>query len=502
MTSEQTEFIERHGLWTEEQKEAAEQVKNEVEKHELEVIRLSWPDQHGLLRGKFLSKDTFLSALESGLEITMGPFFFDTANDIVFNPFIAGGGFEMPELSGSPNVRMVPDPLTFRILPWAPKTGWLLADLYFRDGRPFPFAPRSILKAALDELRDKGYEFVAGLEVEWHLTRIVDPMLEPEHLGAPGNPAEPPRVMPVAHGYSYLLENHLDEIDTVLQPLRSALLDLEMPLRTIDDEWGPSQVETIFDVMPALEAADAMVLFRSATKQICRRQGYLATFMCQPAIAGFYASGWHLHSSLAHTETGENLFTPQGQGEPLSQIGKHYVAGILDHASASSVFTTPTISGYRRVKPFSLAPDRVTWGFDNRGAMIRVISSPGDPSSHVENRAGEPAANPYLYIASQVVAGLDGIYNRTEPPPIADEPYAQTDQPVLPPTLQQALAVLKQDTFFREKFGDRFVDYLIRIKENEWNRFAQSLEGQESALEEKVPDQVTAWEHKEYFELF
>ncbi|MCW3551316.1 glutamine synthetase, partial [Burkholderia cenocepacia] len=131
--------------------------------------------------------------------------------------------------------------------------------------------------------------------------------------------------------------------------------------------------------MPGLEVADTMCLFRNAVKQIARRHGYLASFMCRPSIPGFYASGWHLHQSLAHRETGENLFMPE-PGEPLSQLGQHWVAGLLEHAREASSFATPTINGYRRRRPNSLAPDRVCWAIDNRAAMVRVIAAPGDPA--------------------------------------------------------------------------------------------------------------------------
>lgn len=406
-------FIGRNGLFTPEQEDAAERLRAEVERNGLEVVRMSWPDQHGLLRGKSLTVPAFLNALTNGIEITMAPFFFDTANAIVLNPFSVGGGFGDPALSGSPNVIMVPDPATFTILPWAPGTGRVLCDLYMRDSSPFPYAPRFILKNALEQLRQTGYNFLAGIEIEWYLTRILDPRLK-DNPGAPGNPAAPPEVEPAARGYNYLLESHLDEVDHVLHPLRQHILALGLPLRSTDDEWAPSQIECSFDVLGGLAAADAVVLFRSAVKQVCRRAGYLATFMCTPAVPGFYASGWHLHSSLQSADTGANAMIP-GDGELLSEVGRHYVGGTLAHAIAASVFTTPTINGYRRLRPYSLAPDRLTWGLDNRAAMMRVIGSPGDPATHVENRVGEPAANPYLYIAAQVASGLDGVVSKTDP---------------------------------------------------------------------------------------
>src|SRR5256885_1492686 len=144
-------FIDRHGLWSDAQKAAAVEVLKKIEQDGIQMIRLSWPDQYGLLRGKMLSVAALRSAFGSGSEITMAPFFFDTASAIVFNPFSSDGGLGNPELAGSPNVVMVPDPTTFRVLPWADRTGWMLADLYMRSGRPFPLSPRALLKKARSE---------------------------------------------------------------------------------------------------------------------------------------------------------------------------------------------------------------------------------------------------------------------------------------------------------------------------------------------------------------
>lgn len=488
-------FIELHGLWSDAQKAAAAEVLQQIEKAGLQMVRLSWPDQYGLLRGKMLSVAALRSAFASGSEITMAPFFFDTASAIVFNPFSADGGFGSAELAGSPNVVMVPDPTTFRILPWADRTGWMLADLYMTSGRPFALSPRTILKKALGELQELGYDYQAGLEVEWYLTRIVDPCLEPETLGGPGTPAAPPKVMPVAKGYSYLLENHLDEVEPIMAEVRQHLLALGMPLRSIEDEWAPSQMETTFDVMPGLDVADTMVLFRNAVKQICRRRGYLASFMCKPAIPGFYSSGWHLHQSLTARDTGTNAFIPE-PGEALSALGRSYVGGLLEHACAASSFTTPTINGYRRRRPYSLAPDRVSWAKDNRAAMVRVISAPGDSASRVENRVGEPAANPYLYLASQVFSGIDGIRRQLDPGPLQETPYA-ADVTILPRNLSEALDVLETSKFFREAFGEEFIRYWMHLRRSEWKRFVDA-EGQVDFS----GDPVTNWEHREYFELF
>jgi glutamine synthetase len=491
-------FVEKYGLHSAEQSQAAQQSLESIKEQGIEVVRLVWPDQYGLLRGKALTAASYAAALETGGEITMAPFFFDPANAIVLNPFTPDGGFAVDGLGGSPNVRMVPDPGTFTVLPWVDNTALVFADLYLNDGRPFPLAPRTILKQTLASLAQHGSRLIAGLEMEWYLTRLVDDRLGTGSLGAPGSPADPPQVAPVARGYSYLLVEHLDEIDDVLKPIRKALLQMGLPLRSFDDEWAPSQVETTFDVLDGLAAADSAALFRTTVKQIAKRHGHIASFMCTPAIAGFYANGWHLHTSLADISSGENLMVPTDNA-PLSELGQHYVGGTLAHGIAASVFTTPTVNGYRRRRPYSLAPDRLAWGQDNRAAMMRVISAPNDKASHVENRVGDSAANPYLYIAAQAAAGLDGILNKTDPGPISEDPYA-AQVPQLPTSLAEAVDALEADSFHREAFGDVFVDYLVTMKRSEVSRYNAWVEANPDPA--SYVNGVTDWEHREYFELF
>lgn len=494
----QNGFIARHKLWNDEQKAAVERILAEIQEKNLRLIRVAWADQHGISRAKTLTIPAFLSALEDGIDFNTGPLFFDTANAIVFNPFIKGGGFDLEELTGCPNYGLIPDPLTFRVLPWAPQTGWILSDAYLKTGEPLPFDSRQIARKAFRDLNALGYDLYAGLEVEFSLTKIVNDEINPALLGAPGDPGEPPQVRPVARGYQYQLEAHNDEIDEILQIIVQSVEELGLPLRTIEDEWGPSQIEVTFAPMRGIEAADAMLLFRSAVKQICKRHGYLATFMCRPGIPGFYSSGWHLHQSLIDNESGKNLFMPEVETEHLSVLGKQYIAGVLKHARAASVFTTPTVNGYKRFKPNSLAPDRAGWGVDNRGAMVRVLGGYGIKSTHFENRAGEPAANPYLYIASQIFSGLDGIENRLDPGRPSDEAYADDREP-MPKSLAEAIEALRANEMFHNKMGKLFVDYIIKMKESEVSRYKAYVEREKIADDGNI---VTHWEHKEYFEIF
>src|SRR6201993_5394117 len=413
-------FVERHGLWSEEQREAARALRKIAEEKNLETIRLSFADQHGILRGKTLIAAEAIASLESGCGITTSLLAKDTSHKTVFPVFTAGGGFGLKEMEGAADALMVPDPTTFRVLPWSPTSGWVLCDIYFGNGKPVPFSTRQLYRSVLNKLGGRGYDFVAGLEVEFHLFKLEDAHMTPQDSGQPGTP---PDVSLLWHGYQYLAEQRYDVMEPALEIIRRDIIALGLPLRSVELEFGPSQCEFTFQPTTGLAPADTMVLFRSAVKQIARRHGYHATFMCRPKLPNVFASGWHLHQSVVSRDGGENAFMAKKGARPLSPSGRHYLAGLLQHARASALFATPTINGYKRYRAYSLAPDRAIWGRDNRGVMVRVLGGPGDPATRLENRIGEPAANPYLYMATQILAGLDGVDRTVEPPPPADTPY-------------------------------------------------------------------------------
>nr|WP_269328804.1 glutamine synthetase family protein [Kineosporia babensis] len=385
-------------------------------------------------------------------------------------------------MTGLPDGVLVPDPLTFKVLPWLEGTGWILSELHYRSGERVPFDTRGVLTEQLTRLGDEGFEYVSGIEMEFYLTRLVDPMLGFEDSGYP--PA-PPKVTAVGHGFQYLTESRGDEIEPILSVLRDNLVELGLPLSTIEDEWGPGQVEFTFEPLTGKATADAAVLARTVIKQLARRHGYHATFMARPALPNAFSSGWHLHQSL-RSSAQANAFAGSAPDELLSPTGTQFMAGLLEHALACSVLTTPTVNGYKRYRPDSFAPDRIAWAEENRGAMVRVAGARGDANTHLENRIGDPAANPYLYLASQIASGRDGLRRGLDPGASADEPYLAAAT-ALPATLEQAVGHFSESKLLRAEFGEAFVDYLTMIKRHEVSRFNAA---------------VTDWEHREYFEVY
>jgi glutamine synthetase len=495
--NEGTTFIEKHGLWGEEQKRLAADVLRRIDAERLRFVRLAWGDAHGYVRAKTLTIPAFVSALTSGYNIGVATTTLDSAGARVFASFTRGGGMGLAEMTGSPNLTIVPDPSTFRILPWAERVGWIIGDEYFNDGGPFHFSPRQLLRKTLGRLGDLGFAAMIGPEIEWYLLRITADQLSEENIGAPGIRGRPIKTAPVEPGYHYHSESNMDLMQPVFDALGGAFEALGLGLRSIENEWGPGQVECTFAPRAALDAADNAFLFRTATRQICRRLGYFATFMCRPALKGFYSSGWHLHQSLIDASTGGNLFTPRQASEILSPLGQSYLAGLLQYAVPATVFATPTVNGYRRFRPNSLAPDRATWAYDHRGAMVRVLGGIDDPATRLENRIGEPAANPYLFIVSQLVAGLAGIETNATLPPPSDEPYA-AERPMLPKSLPEALEALDKEPLFRRALGDTFIDYFVKLKRSEAERYARWLKDAGMS----PGDEPSEWEQNEYFDFF
>src|SRR6266568_1374855 len=451
----QAGFVARHGLYTPEQAAAAEAVAGRIREHELRTVRLTVVDQHGHPRSKSLAPEVAIAAMSNGLDFSGAIYSLDSGNQVFVPPFAAGGGFGIDEFTGFPDIVLVP--------------------------------------RMLGELGEAGYDFLAGIEIEYYIVKLTGEPVTPENAGFT---PPPPGVSVFELGYQYLSEVRLDGVASTLEAIRDGLAAVGLPPRSMEDEWGPGQMEFSFSPIAGLAAADAVVLFRSAVKQICQRRGLLATFMCRPALPNFFSSGWHLHESLLARPDGGNAFA--SETDYLSQTGRRFVAGLIEHAMPMTVFSAPTVNGYKRFRPYSFAPDRVTWALENRGALIRAQGAPGDANSHVENRMGEPAANPYLYMAANIAAGLDGIRRELDPPPpIEADPYA-ADAPMLPTSLADAVAALDKDTFFRDAFGGTLIDYLLQMKRAELARH-------DAAVAENPPPEgqdVTDWEMREYFEFY
>lgn len=475
-------FIEKHGCWSEAQKKQAIEVLAKVEKEKIKSIRIGWGDVHGIIRGKTVSVEELKNCFRDGRDFQGCFGLLDPTNHPIYPPFSSKDEVGIPELIGLPDMVLVPDPSTFRVVPWVDGTASILSDAYFLNGKPAPFCTRRILREQIGKLAKDGYSMMIGLELEFGIFKMLDPKLEAINSGWP---PQAPSVNLSCHGYQYLSEVTADRLHDVLNELKTNLEAYGMPLLTMEIEFGPSQFEINLRPMPALEAADAVLAIRSCIKQICWRQGYHATFMARTNLPNCFVSGWHLHQSLWTIGDEKSAFL--SPDSLLSKLGMNFVGGIVEHAPGTSLLSTPTINGYKRYMPDSFAPTRACWGYENRGVMVRVLGGAGNPLSHIENRAAEPSANPYLYIAAQIIAGRDGVKKNIDPGKPTIGGYAAEDKPKLPMNIFEAIEGFKKDDVVKKELGETFANLLVKMKEFEVNRFMTS---------------VTDWEMQEYFDMY
>ena len=426
----QSGFVAQHGLYTPEQQAAADELADRIRELGLRTVRLIVVDQHGIPRGKALDPAVAIAAMRNGLDFSGAIYSLDSGNQVFVPAFAAGGGFGIDELTGFPDVVLVPDPATFQVLPWADRTGWMLCDVYFSSGAPMPLDGRGLMRRQLAALGEAGFDYLAGIEVEYYIVKNEQTTIIPENAGfTPVAPA----VSVLERGYQYLSEVRLDSVNSTLEMIRDGLAGVGLLPRSMEDEWGPGQMEFSFSPIGGLAAADAVVLFRSAVKQMCQRRGLLATLHVPARAAELL---------LLRLAPARVAAVPDGRAERVRQRGRGAVAGgpplrgrPARARDADDLFATPTVNGYKRYRPYSFAPDRVCWAVENRGALVRVQGAPGDANSHIENRMGEPAANPYLYMAANIAAGLDGMRRKADPPPpVEADPYA-IEAPMLPTSL-------------------------------------------------------------------
>jgi len=441
-----------------------------VEADGIETIRVVFTDPHGILRGKTITAAALPGALAEGVRMPSTLLLKDIAHRTVFPVWATEGA----PFKGASDVVLRPDPASFRVLPWSPHSALIHCDVTHVDGRPVAFSSREMLRHAKHGLDMEGLHGVFGLEVEFQIYRVLDPRLAPHHATMPG---APPLVEHTAQGYQYLTETRYDAVEPLLDDIRRAAQAMGMDVRSVEIEMGPSQYEVTFAPGGPEEIAEMAVNFRMLAREVCARQGYLASFMPKPGLPNAVANGWHLHQSLRNNSR-RNLFTPEGDG--LSETAARWVAGLLERARSACLLTNPVVNSYKRFAPNQLAPTRIGWAHDHRGAMIRVIGGPGDPASRIENRLPDSAANPFHAIAAQMLSGVPalGARDRPLPPPLSD--VHAPDATPLPASLGEAIEAFEAHPMFPPEVSD----WLLTLKRAEWDRYLAH---------------VSDWEQAEYF---
>ena len=474
--------LARCGLLDKQSADASLSLVSAVEQSGLETIRLLFADQHGILRGKTVVASALPSVLANGLGVPGTLLLKDTSHRTSFPVWTDTTSEHTGPLAGAADVLLVPEPATFRELPWTSKSAWVFCTPVLKDGTAIDFAPRTVLQRSVEQLAAQNLQLIVGLEVEFHVFELLDAHREHADTSMPG---KAPLTRALAQGYQFLTETRYADLEPVMDDLRHHCEQLQLPIRTMEVEMGPSQFEFTFEPADPLTHANNMMMFRTMVKEVCARQGLHASFMCRPKLDNVASNGWHLHQSVIDISSGRNLMMPEA-GTKLSPLAGQWIAGLLAHARESCLLTTPTVNGYKRYQPYQLAPDSIQWGRDNRGAMIRDLTRPEDTASRIENRVAETAANPYYFFASQIFSGLSGVTQQLAPPDAVERPYDNSSDS-LPGSLIEAIDAFDQSPLYRNMCGDGFVDYLTTLKRAEWKRYSMT---------------VSDWEHTEYFSLF
>ena len=446
-------------------------------------------------RSKSLSAEVAIAAMSNGLDFSGAIYSLDSGNQVFVPAFAAGGGFGIDELTGFPDVVLVPDPSTFRVLPWADRTGWMLCDVYFSSGAPMPLDGRGLMRRALS-VAGRRWIRLPGRDRDRVLHR--QGRLRPDRAGERRVHPRPAAVSVFQRGYQYLSEVRLDSVSATLEAIRDGLNAVGLPPRSMEDEWGPGQMEFSFSPIGGLAAADAVVLFRSAVKQMCQRRGLLATFMCRPALPNFFSSGWHLHESLISRADGQQRVR-QRRTRRLSPVGRQFVAGLLEHALPMTLFATPDRQRLQAL-PAVLVRARpgLLGGREPRRAGAGPGRAPATPTATSRTAsASRPPTRTSTWRPTSRPASTASAGSWSRPPPVEADPYA-AEATMLPTSLREAVGALVEDTFYRKAFGDGVVDYLIQMKRAELARY-------EAAIAENPPpdgQDVSDWEMREYFEFY
>jgi glutamine synthetase len=428
----------------------ADDVLRRAAAEDVDLIRIVFVNNSGVPRGRVVDRETLPDVLDGGTNVTHAMQSFNALDRLA------------PEGRYGPagEVRVVPDPDTFTVLPYDERAGLLLAELHDLHGDPWAAGPRARLRAYLDELADDGYVPKLGYESEFYYRRETDD-----------------GVVPFDDSTCFSTEGMRNAHDVILDTV-DALEAQGMGLAAYYPEYGPGQQELVVDHDAGVAAADDAVRFGETVRAVAADHGLDATFRPKP-FPELPGSGQHVHLSL--WRDGENvLYDPDAAGPyPLSETGRAFVGGLLAHAPALVAITAPTVESYDRLAPGMWASAYVCWGEDNREAAVRMPSvdrSAPEATTRVEFKPADNTANPYLAQLALVAAGLDGIERGLDPgEPLNRDPGTLTDDERaareierLPTTLAEALDALEADDVLRTAMGEELVGAYLEVKRSEW----------------------------------
>jgi len=433
-------------------------------------VKVAVSDIDGILRGKYIHRDKFFSAVDSGFGFCDVVFGWDMHDQCYDNTKLTGWQHGFPDAIARLDLN------THRRVPWDNNVDFFLGDFVTADGKPHPACPRQVLKRVLKRAEKMGYGAMVGAEYEF-FNFAETPHTWAEKKGQPPTP-----ITPGMFGYSLLRAGGNREY---FNALMDETAQFGIPIEGLHTETGPGVYEVAILFSEALEAADRAILFKLAAKEIGARYGIMPSFMAKWSAQYPGCSG-HLHQSL--TDGKKNLFhDPKGRHGGMSKLFESYLQGQLDSLMGMAPMFWPTVNSYKRLVDGFWAPVKPTWGVDNRTATFRVL--PGSPkATRLETRAPGADMNPYLAVAAVLAAGLDGVEKgrKLTTKPITGTNVGAENVPRAPRSLIETTRIFRDSKVARDWFGDDFVEHFAATREWEWRQWQ---------------DAVTDWELRRYFEI-
>ncbi len=439
-----------------------------LEKEQLQYVKVGAFDMDGVLRGKYMGRDKVLSALNKGFgfcDVVLG---WDSNDQLYDNVKYTGWHTGYPDAE----VRLLPE--TFRRMPFEDGVPLILGEF---TGDAEAICPRGLLRRVMDKAASMGFSAKAACEFEFFLFE------ETPHSVREKNYSNMKNITPGFFGYSALRSSVHSEF---YRELLDTCLAMDMEIEGLHTETGPGVLEAAIKVDEVMAAADKAALFKTVTKILAQRRGWMATFMAKWSNDWPGQSG-HIHLSLQNAK-GDAVFHDESSGNTISETMRHFIGGQQALMPELLAMIAPTINSYRRLIPGFWAPTEASWGIENRTCALRAIT--GSPSAQrVEYRVAAADINPYIAVAAALASGLWGIENKIEPDTaIEGNAYDQkfADERQLPRSLGDAAARLKASKTARTLFGDAFVEHYAASREWEVREFDKA---------------ITDWEMDRYFEI-
>ena len=413
----------------------------------LKLVRFLYCDSDGIIRGKASGMASLEERLETGIGLTVAMQAFTMLDHLASVEGMGPVG----------EIRLVPDPTTFTIAPYAPKTGVVLVDLVSLDGQPYPAYGRTFLKRMIEKAAERDLSLVAAFEPEWSLARKDGDLYQPiDRSGCF-----------TTYGMNSAAEVILEIVEA---------LELQgLPVQQYYAELGWGQQELSIRHAPALQAADRHILYRETVRGVALRHGLYASFAPKP-WGDQAGNGCHLHFSGWNRARTVNRFHDESGQYGLSALARQFMAGIMEHLPGLLALTCACVNSYRRLQPQMWASAYRAWGPDNREGALRVASTfwgHEAESTNVELKSCDSSANPYIALGGVIAAGLDGIERRLElAPPVTVDPHTMTEEERrkigaerLPGKLEQALERLRGDQVLAEAMGDELLGAYLAVKQ-------------------------------------